>query len=518
MNDFQTEQVAEHQSYPMLEFCRDSLRKVSVVYVGWLMLAGVMAFVAYSLNRGSPIGSIPSALIIYYLVAFVHIAFRVKTGGKANILSPDILFVLLYTMFHLGYVTLYALGIIPYSGDVFVFEISIPKALFIINLGLISFLFGYEIIGSRGSSPKVMGHIRIPGLSWCIFGLIFMAIAVVAHLIVVVSMAPYIPIYGYTALQRIDIYSNSFLLTLLWRNAAHLMVLGMVIYTLSSALRYGKLFRSKLALVLVIVYFALVIMEGDRGPILQLGAPLLLVRHYLVKRIHIRYLAVLSVATLILFAGLGVVRTTILKPKTMLEEYKYLKTSGQLTWMSPFIEMGQSFLVVNITSHEVPMSEPYWKGASWRDAAFHIVPFLEGFALRQGWATWPPSVWLTTTYYGPERAGRGFTVAAEGYLNFGYLGVVVELMFFGIFIRWLTIRFSRNPSAVWGIIMLGCIGASIMVIRNHVGIVFSVCAHVMVVAALLNMLLGQEPSYEDETEGAILLPHGDMSYMGSIDS
>jgi hypothetical protein len=518
MNDTQTIQVAEHQSYPMLEFCRDSLRKVSVAYVGWLMLAGVMAFVAYSLNRGSPIGSIPSALIIYYLVAFVHIAFRVKTGGKANILSPEILFVLLYTMFHLGYVTLYALGIVPYSDIVFVFEISIPKALFIINLGLISFLLGYEIIGSRGSTPRVMGHIRIPGLSWCILGLIFMVVAVAAHLIVVIFMAPYLPVYGYVALQRIDEYSRSFLLVLFWRNAPHLMVLGMLIYTLSSALWYGKLFRSKLALVLVIVYFALVIMEGDRGPILQLGAPLLLVRHYLVKHIRIRHLAVLFVVTLILFAGLAVVRTTVFKPEIMLREYKYQKSSGQLTWMSPFVEMGTSFLVVDIVSHEVPMSEPYWKGASWRDAAFHIVPFLEGFALRQGWATWAPSAWITTTYYGTFRAGRAFTVAAEGYLNFGYPGVVAELMFFGIFIRWLTIRFSKNPSAVWGIIMLGCIGVSMVVIRGHVGIVFSVCARVMLVAALLNMLLGQEPSYEDETEGAILLPNGDMSYMGSIDS
>ena len=512
MYAFQTAQSGEIPGDRSLAFRTDALREISWLYVVWLLIASGLSLFVYQVWNGSPISSVQPSLLVYYLILTVHVIYRLKGDFRTNIVSPDILFLLLYTMFHLGYVTLYGLGLVDYEGKIFVFENSIPKSLFIINLGLISFLLGHEIIGSRSSSPKVMGHIRIPMLSWCIFGLIFMAIAVSAHLIVVIFMAPYTTIYGYTALQRIDEYSNSFLLTLLWRNVIHLMTLGLIIYTVASALRYGRLFKSKLAFGLVILYFLLVILEGDRGPILQLGAPLLLVRHYLVKPIRGRYLAVLAVAVLVVFSGLAMVRTTVFKPKEMFQEYKYQKDTGAITWMNPFVEMGSSFLVVNITSHEVPVAEPYWKGASWRDATIQIVPFLRGITFRRGLAKLSPSEWITSTYYGSQASGRAFTVAAEGYLNFGYPGVILELMFFGMFIRWLTVRFSKNPSATWGVIMMACIGISAMAIRGHVGLMFSVCVHLIVVAALLNVLIGYEPSPYEEEEDVTTLPHDDMSY------
>lgn len=184
----------------------------------------------------------------------------------------------------------------------------------------------------------------------------------------------------------------------------------------------------------------------------------------------------------------------------MLEEYKYQKTARQLGWYSPFVEMGRSYAVVAIITNDVPNQEPYWKGASWRNAAFHIVPFLQGFTYRLGLSTWGPSEWLTTTYFGTESAGTGFTVAAEGYLNFGLLGAFIELMLFGLFIRWLTVKFSKNPSAVWAFIMLGCLGPSIMVVRNHVNLVTNKYAQVVVLALLINLFLGNEPTAEAELE------------------
>jgi len=510
VNDFQTLPEAEHQDSRTFEFCQDSLRKVSWLYIGWLVSTGLMASLAYYVYRGSPMRSIPSALIIYYLITLVHVAYRFKTGGKANVLSPDILFLLFYTMYHLGYVTLYALGIVPYSSDVFVFENSIPKALFIVNLGVVSFILGYEIIGSRSSAPRAMGPIKIPDASWCTFGLIFIIIGVAAHLVVAayLSLTGLIASYGYNAFQDIDIHTGSFFWTNMHRAGFQLMLFGLVIYIVSSALRYGKLFNSKLALVLAIVHLVFVSIEGDRGPFLMLGAPILLVRHYLVKRIRIRNLVWITAMVLFLYTMVGpLVRGFVtMKPVKMVQELKYKRQIGEANWTSPFVEMGSSFLVVNITSHEVPDAEAYWKGASWRAAVFHIVPFFEGFALRRGWTRWAPSVWITHTYYGSLRAGRAFTVAAEGYLNFGYAGVIIELMFFGLVIRWITTKFGRNPSAIWAIIMVGFFGVSLMVIRNHIELILYAWARLAVLVALINLFL---PSTTvSETNETTLLDYG----------
>jgi len=513
MDDIQGAETCEIQYNQLSAFCADAIRKVSWAYIASLMLAAIIAFAVYYLTRSQPLGSVRPALLVYYVIAGLHLIRRLKQGGKANILSPDILFLIFYTLFHLGYVALYGFGFVPYSDAVFVFESSIPKALFIVNLGLVSFLLGYEVLGSRSSTPRITGPVRIPGASWCTFGLICMIIAVVAHLSIIGYLGlAFFRQYGYRIFQDVEKYSGSFLLALIWRYALHLMAIGLVVYTVSSALRHGKLFKSKLALGLVVMYFSLVLMEGDRGPLVQLGAPILIVRHYFVKPIRIRYLLVMAIIVLILFTAMALVRIIVFEPAKMLEEYKYKRAAGFATWISPFVEMGHSFLVVNITAHEVPSAEPYWLGASWRDATTHIVPFLQGFLLRRGFGTWPPSAWITTTYYGTEAAGRAFTVAAEGYLNFSYPGVIIELMFFGIFIRWLTMRFSRNPSPMWGIIMIGCIGISIMTIRNQVSIMFAPCVRVIVVAALLNLFLAYGPSYGYETEEGTMLPYGDTAY------
>jgi len=197
-----------------------------------------------------------------------------------------------------------------------------------------------------------------------------------------------------------------------------------------------------------------------------------------------------------------IVKTIAFDPAKMLEEVRYQRERGLITWLDPFVEAGGSFRTLNITANDVPASEPYWKGASWTTAIYHIVPFLQGYLARHGLVKWAPSQWITITYAGPAAAGFGFTITAEGYLNFGYIGVVIELMFMGLFLRWLTVRFSRNPSAMWALIMFGCIGAAIGVVRNHIGMATALWVQIAIIALLANMFFGNEQKYEQEDYAA----------------
>ncbi|MCK5219932.1 O-antigen polysaccharide polymerase Wzy [bacterium] len=519
--DIITEPVEPWSHVRLREFCKDSLRIRSWAYIGWLLIAIGISWGVYMAWRGSPVASVQPSLFISFVVIAVHVIFRISSGGRANIMAPDILFLSFYTLFHLGYVALYGLGLMPYMELIFYYQTSIAKCMFIINLGLISFMIGYEFMGSKGSAPRQIGTMRIPGMSWYMLGFFFMFLAVTMHLFFIAYLGmDFITQHGHHAFQKIDEVSGSLFLTIFWRNTIQVMILGTVIYTVSSALIYNKLFKSKVALMFVIIYFILSVLEGERGNILLQCAPILLVRHYLVKRVSIRNLTWIAVAALFLFVALGpfIRMYSVFNPAKMAQEFQNQKSAGNITWTTPIVEMGSSYRTLSITANDVPSQEPYWRGASWLNAIFHIVPFLEGYALRQGWSRWGPAKWVTVTYWGTHAAGKGFTVAAEGYLNFGFLGVFIEMALFGVFLRWLTIKFSLNPSMKWALIMLACTGISITVIRNHSGVMLSPCARVIVVASILNLFLSDEPvpQYPTEMEMEMETPYEETAYAPSV--
>jgi len=498
----QTSEILYEEPHGMLPFLEDSLHRVSVAYIVWLLVALCISFMVYYLSLGLELAALRPAQLVYYTVLLGHIIYRFKNGGLRNAMAPDIIFIMFYTLFHLGYVTLYSLNIVPFAPDIFYYTASAPRAMLVINLGLIGFLVGYELLGFRSGGQAQPGDVIIPQNSWCTLGIVLMMIAIAMHIAGLFFLgATLISRYGYGAIQNASKYI-SYWPALLLGKSGHLMTIGLVVYLISSSLRYGKLFHSKLALGLTIAFFSIVILEGERGSILTFGMPILMVRHYFIKPIRIRYLAILLVAVLSLFSALVLVRTIVFKPAKMWQEYKYKKTALQLGWYSSLVEMGGSFLVVSITTNDVPSPEPYWKGASWGNAAIHIVPFLQGFTYRLGLTPWGPSNWITTTYFGREAAGRAFTLAAEGYLNFGLPGAFIQLMLFGLFIRWLTVKFSKKPSAKWAFIMFGCLGPSIAIIRGHVNLVTNRCAQVIVLALLLNLFLGNEPTEDAELEEA----------------
>ena len=501
MQDIDTNIYYKDKASELTSFRIDALRYISWPYIFWLLIAIGICVVVYELWGGAPLASVKPSIFVYYLILGIHVLFRIKTSGHRVVLYPDMLFLIMYTMFHLGYVTLYGIGLIPYDSQIFFYEASIPKALFIVNLGLVSFLMGYEILGGIKTKPRLVSNPEIPLYSWQIAGAFCITIALCMHLAVLLNMDwSLIQRYGYAALQNMERYTGSFTMTLLWSNSVRVMVLGVLIYTLTSAFRTGKLFENKVVLGLVIFYTVLVTLEGDRGPLVQTIIPLLLVRHYFIKPFKIRYLILSGFAALMFLGALIFVRSTIFAPTAMLEEYQYQKSTGMVTWMSPFLEAGHSFLITNIVANDVPSKEPYWLGASWRDAIFHIIPFFQGFALKMGWATWGPSTWITTTYFGAERAGRAFTISSEGYLNFGFLGVFLELFASGVAVRLLSVKFSQKPSAARGIIMIGVLGILSKATRGHLNLVLNSSVQIILISWFLSVILGSEAEFDEHRQ------------------
>lgn len=480
------------------EFRDNCLRRRSSIYTAWLGFSLLLVSSLFFVVRNAEMSSLGPSLVVYYFICTVHVVFRLNTGWKSsNILAPDLIFIGFYTLFHLGYVTLYAMGLIEYSDRIIWFPKSMPQSMFVINIGLVAFLLGFELAGPKHDVLEYE-QVKTPTWQWSIISTSFMAIGLFLHISCLFILGiDTILAHGYEVIGNFGRYSSPGLETLFWTGTM-MGVVGTIISVVTSSLRFGKLFHSKVALTLVVIFAVIFLLEGDRGYLVQMIMAIVLVRHYFVKKIPVAFFVGFLVAVLALMSSIAMIRYVVLDPSKMIEEYKHVLDTGQATWQSPFVEAGGSFRVTSIITHEVPLNKPYWKGQSFISAIIRIVPFLDGITQKMGLRGAPsygssPATWVTYTYAGVEASGMGFTVSTEGYLNFGYPGVFLELFMVGFFVRWLIKSFSRHPSAAWAIIMLGCLGASFMLTRNHTLNFTSACSQVAIIAGLLSLLCKNEP-------------------------
>jgi hypothetical protein len=96
-----------------------------------------------------------------------------------------VFFVLFYAAFHFAFLALWLFGIVDASSRagqrVFPASEQYYLVMFIVNLGLLSFLFGYELAAPKrkmGLSARIR---TIPAASWTIAGTILMLLALIIH-------------------------------------------------------------------------------------------------------------------------------------------------------------------------------------------------------------------------------------------------------------------------------------------------------------------------------------------------
>jgi hypothetical protein len=138
----------------------------------------------------------------------------------------------------------------------------------------------------------------------------------------------------------------------------------------------------------------------------------------------------------------------------------------------------------------VPGRESFWYGRSYAQAIVHIIPYLSGkMWIYLGVS---PSVWLTYTHFGPESSGTGFSISAEGYLNFGLPGVFIHMAIIGIVLRRIYARFATMTSPANTLIFIVAYGLFMITVRNHVNLLITPIFRIIVVAWLLKSLCGEE--------------------------
>jgi oligosaccharide repeat unit polymerase len=473
---------------------------VRTLYLAWLLVAILISGAIYALGSGGDYELSTRVAVVFGIIVFwFHLIYRMFQK-PVNWLAPDLMFLLAFFLFHFGYLGLWLFGLVPYADKPMYYINLYPKTMFIVNLGMISFLFGYEIL-----TPKIadVGVRKIPGPLWTSIGLSLMLIAMAIHIayIFAAGIGNWLA-EGYTVTAHMERYVAY---PRLWQWQTLFFSLGLGTYLVSVALRYGCLFHGKLGITLFVIFFALLFFEGDRTEMVKVGFVLLLVRHYLIKPFKLKWLAICFVLALAAFAALRIVRhTAAFDPAKMKEELEYAREAEMLEWYSPFVEMGGSVGTVNLTTHLVPDDQPYWHGRTYVQAIIHIVPYLSGSRVGQYFGA-GPGQWLTWTLKGPQAAGTGFSVAAEGYLNFGIPGVFFHMAFLGFLFRRIYAAFSKSVSPARALVFIVIFGIMIIQVRNHTGVVSAPFAQIIVVAWLLKHICGEYNVATDDGQAGLCL-------------
>ncbi len=369
--------------------------------------------------------------------------------------------------------------------------------MFIVNLGLLGFLFGYELAAPRMKINALARIRKIPTASWTIVGILLMLLALIIHIGFIFKIGIHTFLTeGYTVYIRIERYTEYYRL---WRIQFQIFALGFGIYIASVALRHKRLLKGKIGITLFSIYMCLLALEGGRTQMVTHGMILLLVRHFVIKRIKLKSLIIIAVCALMAFSALKIVRNVAAfnVPK-MFEELSRARKLGETHWYDSLVEMGSSVNTVNLTTMLVPENEPYWHGRSYIQAIVHIVPYLSGILGR--YLGFGPSGWLTYTHFGREAAGTGFSIAAEGYLNFGLLGVFIHMACMGILLRRIYARFAATMSPASTLVFIVAYGLFMITVRNHINLLISPLVRIIVAGWLLKSFCGEEvvsPNYEE---------------------
>ena len=269
-----------------------------------------------------------------------------------------------------------------------------------------------------------------------------------------------------------------------------LIQVGLVVLYLASAER-GR--RAPIVPLILFVVLALVMLRiGRRRVVLETGLALLAAHHFSVRKVRLRALASAGALALIVFSVVGLARAYLAEGfggivGHVVEEFGLVEI---VRLMSEPITV---LLALTETMYQVPGQESFWLGKTFLDAFEILVP-LPIHPSRP----LAPSQWFVDLF-DPVIAARGggysYALLAEGYLNFGVIGVAAVSLLEGIVVR-AVVSYRRGAPSSKGRILIYAIAVSLTVqmIRGDfasllkAGIVSS-----LIPAVLIAAWLGRRP-------------------------
>ncbi len=439
-------------------------RRTNWLFILTISLLGLMSIAFCLRNTGSTARSVfVPQMVCLILIVTIWFLKKVLSQKPYNILSPDVIFLSTFSVFHFAYIFFYSINVADWSEEVFW---SAEKALPAISFSiwcLIFFLIGYELPGSGYSRKIYYGDISASpnAVNFVAKTLIFLAFFFFWGTLASVGLNRVFSDYKLmTSVASVSSWGRLYWL------GHDLGVIGIALFCTASCLTKQKVMSGIVFVILSLGYMFSVLITGDRGGFLQLFVIPAVAFHYFQRRIRYYWIAGLFFLLFTTMAIIGATRDIVLGDvRKIAQEYQYVQEARQHNAItSTLIEFGSSIKTVNIAMELVPSMHSYWYGKSYLDSALVAIPNVIPGRVR---AATGLGVWITeTAFESMERThGRGGSIAMEAYMNFGYAGAFIFLLV-GSFCRSLYEKLLNRPTFFRLAMLLSTMAGLALWIRN----------------------------------------------------
>ena len=349
----------------------------------------------------------------------------IKLGNE--LLSPYAIFLVVLYVFSYGVPMLYAFGIVPEDDIVGYLGITYQRFYDSCGISLIMLCFFHVgALTAHSRCKKKALHDAASHTNDKVKNLLYAKrLNKIAKVIALLS--------GYFYIQ--DVFSTMTYAMLYGYGAIYEREGGGVLSSLSSfigsmfipsiiclfvANRNNKIYTTTITSILILVIFA-GFMIGGRGESVTLMALLLILYNSLVRKFSRKAYIIVAVAALFLFPILTFVANT----RDGTDRTFSLEMTGSESnpIVSAISEMGGSQSCLIKTMEFVPNQEPFRYGKSYVYSFATIVPNLGFWKVHPAVKEAGLSKWLTNRLGLPY--GTGFSMFAEAYINFGYMGFLI---------------------------------------------------------------------------------------------
>jgi len=390
-------------------------------------------------------------------LAFIIAEKAAAEGNRRDLLSPDLVFLLMFFVFHFSYIVLYSLGISDYNKEVFYNPDTVPRAIFFCVFCLNAFLLGYgRPVGYPNKMSVSDGRAKVARVLFLSKILILTALLMFWLPIIFLGREAF---SDYELLINIGVASP---LGRFYWLGQYLGVVAVILYCTCNGFLFKKVLHGPFTL-LMFFYLGSFLLVGDRGGFIYMGICPVLAYNLFQKRINTRNFLSIILCILIAFPIIAFARTrSIFNPIRMFGEYS--EERGRSFIVDALDELGSTLKTVTITMHFVPERYEYWWGSSYIYSLSLVIPSIKGTRSQVG----SPGAWLTEIAFGDleKTHGRGGSIAMESYRNFGIAGGAFFFLLLGFGVKKAYLAFTKKTSLLTAVLFFSIMAALSLWIRN----------------------------------------------------
>ena len=425
-------------------------KTISILSLVFLLITGcILYYLAGEYSRSQLILILIAAVIAFFFF-IINCNYSIRDSTSHSIRIAYIFLLGYFIVFFQRYLDLIAGLCSPNNSFLFNSSDTIIRTAALSFIGLIAFILGYISYKSYGNyaqkNIKIIETSTLKGLS-LIFTIIFVALNGADFIAGSYSQASIESRQGTVAA-----YSQVIC------QAFYLATLTLEIYQNKPCLSFWQFLkqlgvRFNLAL---LIYVSLVLVSGDRGPIIQVG--LMLIASYVIKvRPHVNLIAIIFICIIGAYALtlMGIARTQD-KSDSFITRMELSSNHKIETYSAPSLipitgELSNSVRCTHTAVANVPSRHPFFYGSFQLRDLCRIIPFsnaLTSYIFDTDSRYQNSAMFITILRNGRfYTSGEGSTVVADLYLSFGMPGVLIGLFLFGRLVKHVETKVFFTPPA-----------------------------------------------------------------------